>query len=203
MQFKKLNSKGFTAIEAILVIAVLIAVGVVGYYVYHANKKASDTLSSSAKVAQSSPSKITKMKKSQSNGAQQTTLTETKPYLIIKEWGVEIPLSSGIKDAYYVYDSGYAKLGTRSLTAMSANCAPGETGISAISRQTASVRDVNIKMGDPAVYPVNDTKIGNYYYGISHAQASCANTINDAASTQQLADIKLFNAAFQSIRAVQ
>jgi hypothetical protein len=86
---------------------------------------------------------------------------------------------------------------------MSANCAPDKIGVSTMSRQTIATHDANARKGDPALDPVNSTKIGNYYYGIGHAQAACSDTIYSTASKQQAADFQLFNTAFQGIQAVQ
>ncbi|HXE10239.1 MAG TPA: hypothetical protein VN554_02325 [Verrucomicrobiae bacterium] len=43
MSHKKLNQKGFAALEAVLVIVILAIVGGTAYYVYHANNKSTDT----------------------------------------------------------------------------------------------------------------------------------------------------------------
>ena len=199
----KMNQKGFAAVEAVLIVVILAIIGGTGYYVYHTNKKSNDTLNSASQVAASSPGKISKKK--QSGSARQTAAPLTQQYLVIKGWGVEIPLSSGIKDAYYVFDSsGHAKLGTRSLTAMSAMCAPDKIGVSLLSRQTIATHNTNAQQSEPSWdHPVYPTKIGNYYYGITHAQAACGDTINTTASKQQAADFKLFDTAFGGVRPVQ
>lgn len=200
----KLNQKGFAALEAILIIVALLIAGGTGYYIYSANKKTSNTLNTASKVASSSPPKTTKKKPSKSKSTSSSAANGQK-YLVIKEWGVELPLSNSIQDAYYTYhaDGDYVRLGTKSLTAMSAMCAPDDISIAAVTRQTAVVHDANATQNDPVAYPVNATKIGNYYYSISQAQAACGNAPDDAASQQQAADIKLFKTAFQGIQATQ
>jgi hypothetical protein len=72
-----------------IIIIVVIVIGALGLYVHHKSKPGvnNDALPSSSqtKSQQSTPSK---------------TETTTK-YLVIKEWGVELPLSSAVSDAYY------------------------------------------------------------------------------------------------------
>lgn len=51
----KLNSKAFSAVEALLIVVIVAIVGGTGYYVYHANKTANKTLSTAAKDASGSP----------------------------------------------------------------------------------------------------------------------------------------------------
>lgn len=51
---RKLNQKGFSAVEALLVIIILLLIGFIGYYVWHANKKTDNTYNSAAKTASTS-----------------------------------------------------------------------------------------------------------------------------------------------------
>ncbi len=194
---KILNQKGFAAMEAMLVVVILAIVGGTGYYVYQANNKATETQNQ----AQTNANTAAPHKKNEKKSKPATAIE----YLVVKEWGVELPLSSGIKDAYYIYDSnGYARLGTRSLTAMSAKCAPDKVGVSVLSRQTVATHNANAQQSEPSWdHPVYNTKLGNYYYGITHAQAACGNTTNSPESKQQATDSKLFDTAFNGIRAVQ
>lgn len=63
-----MRQRGFATIEAVLVaVVVLIAAGT-GYYVYHANQKANQTLNTAAKAAKSSPPKTTKKNSSSKSG---------------------------------------------------------------------------------------------------------------------------------------
>ncbi|HVX48388.1 MAG TPA: hypothetical protein VHA05_03465 [Candidatus Saccharimonadales bacterium] len=75
----KTNQKGFAAVEAILIVVIIAIVAGTGYYVYHTNKKSSDTLDTSSKVAQSSPGKVTK-KKTTANTNRDAILAAIKVY---------------------------------------------------------------------------------------------------------------------------
>ncbi|HEX7633488.1 MAG TPA: prepilin-type N-terminal cleavage/methylation domain-containing protein [Candidatus Saccharimonadales bacterium] len=63
---KKMNQKGFSLIEGLLVIIALALVIFVGYYVYHSQKQTDKTYSTAAKDAQSGPSKSSPSTKSAS-----------------------------------------------------------------------------------------------------------------------------------------
>lgn len=62
MSLKSLNQKGFAAIEAILIIVIISILGGTGYFVYHANKKTSDTYRSATQSSSSKKIKDTKPK---------------------------------------------------------------------------------------------------------------------------------------------
>jgi hypothetical protein len=57
MSLKPLNQSAFTAVEGILILVIVAIIGGTGFFVYDASKKANNTLTSAAKVAQSTPSK--------------------------------------------------------------------------------------------------------------------------------------------------
>lgn len=58
--FMKSNQRGFAIVESLLIVVIIGLLGGVGYYVWHAQKQANDTLQAASKVAQSSPGKVVK-----------------------------------------------------------------------------------------------------------------------------------------------
>ena len=87
------HQSGFGAIETLLVIVAVGIIGTAGWFVYQHNR-------TKATNAAANPS---------NQQTQQTTTTtpvSTVNYLDVKEWGVKIPLSNNIKDAYYVVSTG-------------------------------------------------------------------------------------------------
>ena len=76
------TSAGFTAVEVVITVLVVAALGVGGWYVWHKNQK------SDSKQATSSQS---------SENTQATDPSEGGKYLVIKEWGVRAPLSDGLR----------------------------------------------------------------------------------------------------------
>jgi hypothetical protein len=52
---QRLNQRGFSAIEGLLLIIAVVLITFTGYYIYHAQKNTSATLNSASQVAKSSP----------------------------------------------------------------------------------------------------------------------------------------------------
>ncbi|HEY5442222.1 MAG TPA: hypothetical protein VIJ68_01650 [Candidatus Saccharimonadales bacterium] len=52
------NQRGFSTVEGLLILIIVLLIGFIGYYVWHAQKSASDTLNSASKASQSSPTKV-------------------------------------------------------------------------------------------------------------------------------------------------
>ncbi len=94
------SQAGFSTIfiVAIAVLAV-VAAGTVGVMVYHSDKTANKPISATTtNPSQPAP-------KSTTSSTNQPAATATQ-YLDITQWGVELPLSSSISDAYYVVPTG-------------------------------------------------------------------------------------------------
>jgi hypothetical protein len=75
---KSNKSRGFSALETIIVVIVVVALGLGGWYVWQRNPE---------------------------TPVDQSDFSENGSYLVIKEWGVEIPLTEEIADAYYEFRS--------------------------------------------------------------------------------------------------
>jgi hypothetical protein len=180
----KRNQKGFGLVG---VLAVVLAVGIIGaggWLVYkNHNKKsvASDT----------SVSSQTSSKQTLSNSSQ-TQQTATQ-YLDIKEWGVKIPLSSQIADAYYVVPSGISNdadgkpsgvyLSTKSLNESCGDASAGNTNIS-IKDAVGGIVRVLPTDTDPVTGKLymqldpSGVTLGDYYYGYGSdiSNKTCAST---------------------------
>ena len=171
MQAQKHTPKqlGFSVIEALLIVLVVAALAGTGYVVFHLHK-------SSAKNSAATGS-------TQTTGQQQsTTSTQPQPtaYLDVKEWGVKIPLSSAISDAYYVIPSGMSNdadglpsglyLGVKSLNGSCGDASAGNTNIS-IDKALGAITRVLPTDHDPVsgkLYTqlaTSGVTIGNYFYG--------------------------------------
>jgi len=171
MKKLSLNNKGFGLVGVLLVILVLAAAGGTGAYVYHKNHKAktSTTTSNSSSSSKTSNNSSTTTQGSNSTQNQQSHLT-------IKEWGVKLPLSDAIKDAYYVVSTSSQDangqpntmwLGLTSLNSKGCNAALANQGQ---STQLGALLRVSPTETDPVsgtpykqLYP-NGVTIGNYYY---------------------------------------
>ena len=144
----KKNENGFSLVEILIVIAVVIVIGTAGFLAYkHSHKSTVATKSDSAskvvsvtkipasKSANPSGSATTQTNSSQSNNNLTTgpdpkkSLTDASGgYLVISEWGVKIPETDGLTFDYYpVADTGtgsntYASLSSTQLDQSDPNC---------------------------------------------------------------------------------
>lgn len=168
MKNTKENQSGFGTLTVLLVIVVIAVVGVTGWVVYDHNHKANSKTSTTA-------TDKTNQQKSLSNNNQQAQFTQQS--LVIKEWGIQLPLTDTIKDAYYIVGKDSSDgpggvpttmwLSVKSLTG--AKCDPannnaGERGaVGALLR--LSPTDVDAVSGQPLTekYP-NGTRLGRFYY---------------------------------------
>jgi hypothetical protein len=178
------HQSGFSTVAILLIVLVIGIVGATGFFVYQHNRP---KLSNAA----SNPS--------QPSSQQTTTPTPTPPastvaYLTIKEWGVKLPLSDAIKDAYYTPAVGSSKgpdgqpntllLGLRSLD--SSGCAAtNTTAFAQIFRALPTERDGVTGKLLTQEYPDGVT-IGNYFY--AYEGVSNTGTCKAPQATSQAAD---------------
>ena len=160
-----LNDLGFGLVEGFLVIFTLLIIGLGGWFIYQHNRtKTSDAVSNT-----------------------QTNVTSTEPktepgptvtYLEIKEWGVKLPLSEAIKDAYYAVPTGISPnidgkpsgiiLGLASLDEKCGKVTSGVDDYSnALGGIVRALQDEKYPTSGRTYkeeYPIG-VQIGDYYYG--------------------------------------
>ncbi|HET8708791.1 MAG TPA: hypothetical protein VFL85_00765 [Candidatus Saccharimonadales bacterium] len=222
------KQSGFAIVEALVILVLVIAIAGAGYYVWHARQSQKSQAASSKPSINTPATTQTKAiaNFAECKAATGSKILETFPeqcvtkdgqkfvadsgessqqYLVIREWSVKLPLTNEIKDAYYTYkvvdtpDYGsVVYLGTTSLTAMDARCAPEKIGVAAIFRQSIAQHDAALKSGHAE--NVGSVRLGDYYYGYSQAQSACGDTIESAASKQQAADMQVFQSKFMQLR---
>lgn len=173
------NQKGFSAVILLLALVLVAIVSFTGYYVWNtqSNKK---TNSQQTKTADDSVAK------------KQTDTTATKPadttkYLVIKEWGVKIPLTDTIADTTYLYKNGYVYVSTDSLTKKYPECSTGKTTVYAYGRFGSMKDPVDAPGAEGQTYGdimPNAPKVGSYYYYGTPAQALCNS--NDATTQKEM-----------------
>jgi hypothetical protein len=103
------NQKGFAALQTLLLLIIVAMIAGVGYYVWHANKSASDTLARASQESQNAP--VLKSAKKPTS----TQSNANQSYLLIKEWGVKLPLSTNDIGTYYTAPTSYKLSQTVSL----------------------------------------------------------------------------------------
>ncbi|HSX34529.1 MAG TPA: hypothetical protein VLF62_02700 [Candidatus Saccharimonadales bacterium] len=91
------KSSGFSITTVIAALFVVVVVGFGGWTVLRSGSKDDDGGKTNSKT-------------SSSNGKNRTS--NSQKYLVIKQWGVQLPLSDGISDAYYIVSSSTHDPGT-------------------------------------------------------------------------------------------
>lgn len=154
------NQSGFSPVEIILVIGLLIALVAVGWLVYDRQQSKKDSVST------------TSQQQEVPHGGDESGLgdADTAPadtYLSIKEWGVKIPVSGDISDAYYAMNEGFLYLSKGAYK--NTGCAAESGGLGVITRFSESEK--NNEANSPLVSSA--VKINGYYYAYISPQAAC------------------------------
>jgi len=167
---KKINDEsGFSAVELILVIAVIALLGVVGWLVYRDNHKTTVTTATKNTTTATSNANKSKAK------------TATTPNILkIPELGIEISLPNSLKDLTYAVNNqtpvnGEANisvgLSTVSLANLDPQCATSQSPIGILSKTS----------GQYPVSPTIDNTSGvlveqysTYYIAFAGSQAACS-----------------------------
>jgi hypothetical protein len=192
---QRTNQSGFGTLAIVLVLAVVAVLAVSGIVVYQHHKSISAKNGAAASQTQTT-----------TQPAQTTT-----QYLTIKEWGVKMPLSSAISDAYYKTEGSNngtdglpntAWLGLTSLN--STDCNISTTGPSAKATPLGDVvrvlpTDLEPIKGKPYSQLYPGVTIGKYFYGYV---ASATNTTCSSATTLQGIDSAFTAAVKDTVSAV-
>jgi hypothetical protein len=181
MKKPKNNQSGFGAAKLILIVVVVALLVGLGYMFYKNQKKVT-------------PVAITT--KTNTTPVTSPTKTEQK-YLVVTEWGIKVPVTDPISDAYYMVSkssqdaSGQPNtvwLGLRSLDSgcPAAAASTGGTALAGILRVTPTETEPVSGASYKHLYP-DGTTVGSYYYAYqsqtknkSCASANSLQTINTA-----------------------
>jgi type II secretory pathway pseudopilin PulG len=204
------TQKGFAVVEVTLLLVLVSIIAGTGYFVWHSKKQADKSLNTAANTNQTASSKSSSSKGSNpsnhSTNSQSSNSALSSQYLVITQWGVEMPITADIKDAYYDVlennegDPNLYGLSTHVLASLDSNCSATHGAVGIISRQTAATHDQNATMNDPLNSPVYPDKVGNYYYYFDHSHAACSN--NQSTNSEQGNDFNLFATAYKSLKTV-
>jgi len=206
---------GFSVVEPLLYVVILVIIGSTSYFVYHAQQSTDKVLNESDKTASSIVAKTTTTNKAATTSSPSSLSTSTtsstasnQDYLVVKEWGVEFPLSSAINSA--VYSSGQYSTGSASATGGSAklgllslgsDC--GDSSSAPLGQyvefrqQDVSGEDVSLTTTTPTLHdlaktavevPGSDGGYGGYYIAYVPPASACS---DDSAT------LKAATAAFQ------
>ncbi len=198
------RQSGFSPVESLLVIVAVFIVAFTGWFVWHSvnnTKKTNDQTVSDSSPPQSSGNRITtydECTKASGSKIQETYPqicvtkdgkhftqdtsegSKTSSYLIVKEWGVKIPLSTNTMDAYYEKDdNGMMYISTKKLHSLVQQVGGCHAGLDDVFlARSANGNDLNIKSNW-------HVKIGNYYYFRGHTiEPLCATRTDENLAKQ-------------------
>lgn len=174
MSLKK-NQQGFSPVEILIVLVIVGLIGTVGWLVYNrqSGKTAVDTSQSKSTPIQNQPSQTT-----QNNEDEQR-------YLLIKEWGVKLPLNSDVGDLSYSISANTVRIRSTELDKLSGTCTNNSINIvrgkatemvpAHTDEPTETFEAVyNTKSQEVPSSTTLAKKIGEYYFLSSNAaRASC------------------------------
>jgi hypothetical protein len=192
------HQSGFSAITGLLVVLAIVVISGAGWLAYQHNR---------TKVTNAAAGST------QSSTQQPATTTTTQPaptvaHLTLKEWGVKLPLSDSIKDAYYI--PGISGKGTDGLPnqmwiglkSLDGNgcTATNNSGPALIFRVLPTDTDPVSGQLLTQKYP-NGATVGRYYYGYEDFTTSGSNSCKAPQTTLQTVHASLANATKGTVSA--
>ena len=164
------RQSGFGRVEIVFISFVIAAVAVTGLVLYQRH-----TPSNAKNSAATGPNQTTTQPQSTTTAQ---TAQATAQYLVIKEWGVKIPLSGNIKDAYYTVPLGISRNAdgrpsgiTLGLTSLNNACGTVASSGSGADRALGEIVRTLPTEHEPVSGKLysqlnpDGTTIGSYYYG--------------------------------------
>jgi type II secretory pathway pseudopilin PulG len=158
----KKTQRGFSAVEALLLVIIIGMLVGVGWYVWHSQKQVDKTYSQTANSSVSP-----KSKKSTNSAA----LDSNSNYFVIKEWGVKLPVTDSSDKYYYKIDKNDSTF--INVYSQNADGVVGPKGVSCKGEYIAFVLRLEASSSDwndpDKVSPLfeHKTTIGKYAYAVA------------------------------------
>jgi len=205
----KKSQSGFAVLETILILVVIGIIGFTGWYVWHSRQATDKTFN------QTGNSEV--VKGALSDTTQKNNQSSQQKYLVIKEWGVELPLTSDYYDATYCFqpahhyaeysapDGPYVYLSSKSLG--------GQTSVDKNGQCDGLLAIARYKIGDTIIYGGGETeifdrdkakdapKVGDYYYTIEGPHTAYSEDSSTQAKASALAGY--FMSVFNKLQSVE
>ena len=194
------NQTGFTVVEVLLGVIVLVILGFTGWFVYHATNNSSQGATAKATIVKS----FADCKKAVGSIIEETypetcvtkdgkSFTDnSQKFLAIKEWGVKIPLSGFMRNAVYTNRNQGDGLMIVSYVSLSGTaCSIDQEGLGQVWRFTKDQKDVFDGQSLLSKFP-NAKKLGDYYYAYESTSANrgCETSSTETAWNQAVAQIQ-------------
>lgn len=173
---KKINQLGFSPVVVLLALILVVLVGFTGYYVYNTQKKDDKA------AAPSPPAKSIAT-------TNQSSTQDTQKYLVIKEWGVKIPVSEKYVDVTYKMGNDFATFQSETfarLTNQECSAKNSSEYLGGINRYDESGKNPEISEGPGSAASAAAVKVGNHYYDyVNPTQMYCQETPANANGQQK------------------
>lgn len=158
---KKLNIKGFSAVEGLLIVILVALVAGIGFYVYNQSQKQDSTSQPQTSIP--------------SNASSGQPITEAKDGVLeIKELGVKMILDENTEDAYYKMEDGVASLYTKSLDKKVSSGVPCDIAIIGATKVGEDDYATGNAISTETLEELNSLKIEDEYFYVTRAQSTCA-----------------------------
>jgi type II secretory pathway pseudopilin PulG len=200
----KKTQRGFSAVEALLLVIIIGMLVGVGWYVWHSQKQVDKTYS---QIANSSV--VPKSKSSTKPAASNSN------YFVIKEWGVKLPVTDSSDKYYYEFDKNDSTF--INVYSQNADGVVGPKGVSCKGEYIAFVLRLEASSSDwndpDKVSPLfeHKTTIGKYAYAVATKKQYGPGCFDSGPSNNYVPDqttsakfdaiVSLFVKDFQSIKA--
>jgi hypothetical protein len=152
MKYSSINQKGFSALEAMLVLLVLTAIGAAGYYVYNNMERTTDTSQAASELFEDE------------EAGEIVTYKPVDGYLAIDKWEVRMKVPGSMKGLEAELDdlNDHVSLSSDATRALPKSCSKAGWGITSYSLS-------EIETDELEAY----TKIKNSYYDYEYPPADC------------------------------
>lgn len=197
------KQKGFGLVPVLMVLILVSVIGFAGYYVWNNQYKKKET---TQQPETQKPINTNSVKPTETT--KPSTSADNQNYLVIKEWGVKIPLTSDIEDAgYTINPNGPAEteqsvwIYKKAYVDISSSC-DKLYNITRFSNPSAKIDwygDIST-LGER--YKNISYKIGNYYYAPVGPQGPCGNPVGNDANpsfADQVKTNQAFSVALKNI----
>jgi Tfp pilus assembly protein PilV len=184
------NNKGFTLVEVLLLIVVLILVGGLGYLGYKQVNKKSKTSTSSTTAA--TTTKIT---------TSATTSTPNQNIVKIPELGIQITVPDSIKDLTYKAENmdgvEYASFSTTTVTNLDAACSATNGAIGRLSKTSGQYSSIGTNGESGSLVK----QFSTFYILFVSPQSACS--MDDNIQSQVTQDLAVLRSSLPSIAQLQ